>query len=510
MLSFLKFISIIGLCIIISACATIRPEPCVKNGKVYGVTKGLFRGKFWNYYDAALSYTDGACWQEAELAFEQAIHLNNTDEQWTMTYGLRFINYFPHRELGIVYLFQGKFKQAIQELERSIQQQHSGRGMFYLNTARKCQALSQKNDRLKPQIVIESPEKNNCTSDYAIVITGIARDDTLIERILVNDYPLKIDDYEKEIYFEKNIHIQPGNNDIIIKAIDVFGNESAITHHIFLDIQGPALSLDSVEKTRELIHIKGTIYDTSGIASVSIYNTNKAIYHQQPEGKQFIHLDDHIPFVNQPLILTAEDMAGNQTQIPLNISQTKSSDRHSISSKIDHQILLASNFMPMPLLTSNKTTHNKSLLIELEGIKDIQTVYFDDILLKLKVSGMNAIKSVFIDHNGNRISGTSSYSKKHTIGKQYCINLNVQLIEGENRFTIKVNDDQQQTEKTVIIHKKKLEIDDVNMTIAMIPVKDKPFKPDLETLLLESFNQTKRFNIVGLGLSILLTFIQVG
>jgi tetratricopeptide (TPR) repeat protein len=159
MLSFLKFISIIGLCIIISACATIRPEPCIKNGKVYGVTKGLFRGKFWNYYDAALSYTDGACWQEAEQAFKQAIQLKSTDEQWTMTYGLRFINYFPHRELGIVYLFQGKFKQAIQELERSIQQQQSGRGMFYLNSARKCQALTQNNDRLKPQIVIESPEK---------------------------------------------------------------------------------------------------------------------------------------------------------------------------------------------------------------------------------------------------------------------------------------------------------------------------------------------------------------
>jgi hypothetical protein len=131
------------------------------------------------------------------------------------------------------------------------------------------------------------------------------------------------------------------------------------------------------------------------------------------------------------------------------------------------------------------------LLIELEGIKDVQTVFLDNILLKLKVSGMNEIESVSIDHNDNQISGTSSYSKKHSIGKQYYINLNVQLIDGENRFTIKVNDDQQQAEKTVVIHKKKLEIDDVNMTIAMIPVKDKPFKPDLETFLLESFSQTK-------------------
>jgi len=119
-------------------------------------------------------------------------------------------------------------------------------------------------------------------------------------------------------------------------------------------------------------------------------------------------------------------------------------------------------------------------------------------LLKLKVSGNKAIKSVSIDHNGNRISGTSSYTKKHTIGKQYCINMNVQLIDGKNRFDIKVSDDSQQAEKTVIINKKKLDIDDVNMSIAMIPFKDKPIKPDIETLLLESFNQTRRFNITAM------------
>ena len=492
---------IIGLLIFITACTTIRPEPCIKNGKSYGITKGLFRGKFWNYYEVALSYTDGACWQKAEQTFKQAIHLKNTDELWTMTYGLRFINYFPHRELGIVYLFQGKFKQAIQELQKSIQQQQSGRSSFYLNVARKYQALQDNTDQLPPQISIQSPGKNHCTNDYVLFITGLARDDTLIEHILINNHPIKTESFASEISFEKRVHIKPGMNTITIKAIDIFGKDFSITQQVFLDIQGPALSIDSVNQNTDFTHIQGNIFDKSGIASVTIQTPTKTIFQKNPDGMKLFHLDCHIPLhgLHETLILQAEDIAGNQTQTPLYFSNSKTDDKQAINCFFENKLLLAANDILMPQIVFSKTNKNDHpFLIEIEGVKDAQAVFFDDIILKVKVSGTNTIKFVSIDHNENRISATSSYTKKHTIGKQFCINLNVQLIEGENRFDIKVGDGSQHDEKTVIIHKKMLEIDDVNMTIAMIPFQGKPFKPDLETLLRGSFNQTRRFNTVAM------------
>ena len=58
----------------VTGCAVERPAVVVKDGKTYGVTSGyIWRGRWWNYYEHGVSLSDGALWEPAMTAFQEAI-----------------------------------------------------------------------------------------------------------------------------------------------------------------------------------------------------------------------------------------------------------------------------------------------------------------------------------------------------------------------------------------------------------------------------------------------------
>ena len=80
----------------------------VKDGKQYGIVKsGTFRHRWWNYFERGLSYADGGFYPDAIADFKEAVRQREKDQRRARTYGMHFIDYFPHRELGIVYYFSG-------------------------------------------------------------------------------------------------------------------------------------------------------------------------------------------------------------------------------------------------------------------------------------------------------------------------------------------------------------------------------------------------------------------
>ena len=54
------------------------------------------------------------------------------------TYGMHFIDYFPHRELGIVYYEMRKMDAAKKELELSLVHFPTAKARFYLDRVRKA------------------------------------------------------------------------------------------------------------------------------------------------------------------------------------------------------------------------------------------------------------------------------------------------------------------------------------------------------------------------------------
>ncbi len=89
--------------------------------------------RFYNYYDEGLQYMEKSDWIRAIGEFKSAASLEFEDAKMKRTYGTRFIQYFPHREIGIAHYYLGEFADAKQELELSLAYAKSDRAQEFLD-----------------------------------------------------------------------------------------------------------------------------------------------------------------------------------------------------------------------------------------------------------------------------------------------------------------------------------------------------------------------------------------
>ena len=137
------------ICLVLSIVATSGcvkedvSEGCIKGGQQYGITKGLFQGRWYHYYERGLSFAEGDCWGKAERDLREALkQRDDGDRRRARTYGIHFVDYFPHRELGIVLFHQKRYADAIRELEASLNAAVTAKAEFYLDQSRKALILS--------------------------------------------------------------------------------------------------------------------------------------------------------------------------------------------------------------------------------------------------------------------------------------------------------------------------------------------------------------------------------
>lgn len=89
-------------------------------------------GKFYNYYEEGLAYMKKGDWDRAIEEFKAAASLEFKDRTNVRTYGMHFIEYFPHREMGICYFNLGDTENAAKQLEISRAFSSSKRAAEYL------------------------------------------------------------------------------------------------------------------------------------------------------------------------------------------------------------------------------------------------------------------------------------------------------------------------------------------------------------------------------------------
>jgi tetratricopeptide (TPR) repeat protein len=140
---FLKYIlpSFAGVFLLLSlfwilALETSANSKYIRDGKEYGVTEGNFRGKWWNYYERGTSFAEGDFWEEAEADLKKAIEKRSEDDRRARSYGLHFVEFFPHRELGVVYFNQNRIEEAERELQLSLSQTEPGQSSISIRRAR--------------------------------------------------------------------------------------------------------------------------------------------------------------------------------------------------------------------------------------------------------------------------------------------------------------------------------------------------------------------------------------
>ncbi len=143
-------------------------------------TQAFSGGKWYNYYNDGLKAMKNQQWARAIVNFKQAIKVKPNDTKRIKTYGMHFIEYFPHREIGVCLYNLGQPAEAKRQLAISLKQEYSTRAQEYLNklgtgvpapaptpTPPVKNRLDQLRDRVKPK-----PETPPATPQAPVKLVG--------------------------------------------------------------------------------------------------------------------------------------------------------------------------------------------------------------------------------------------------------------------------------------------------------------------------------------------------
>lgn len=299
---------IAGILFVQAGCKSLPDRmPKERDGKLYGVTEGPFRFRWWNYYERALSFADGEFWREAELDLLEALDQRSEDSRKARIYGRKFVEYYPHRELGVTLFRVGRLEEAVRELTLSLGTVKSARAEYYLDRARKALIERDKTDRAAPEIIVHTPKLPCLTNALSAVLRGEAVDDTFVREIRIDDKKLRVDVSEKSIPFRVEIPVESGKNEVSIRAVDLSGRISERKIILIADHMGPALSIEQTAGRVFDIYA----FDDSGVDEIVV---GEDIY--PVGGKKEIRMEKviRLPSDKHEIRIAARDIAGNVTE----------------------------------------------------------------------------------------------------------------------------------------------------------------------------------------------------
>lgn len=311
------------LALLVCNCA-VTTKPCIKNGKDYSKIKYKVIIDDWDScYLRGCSYMEGNCIDLAIEEFKKAIDDRPRDKRLARPYGLRFMGYFPHRELGIIYYRMGLIEKAIKELEGSLLDSPSSKGKYFLNKARRRWLQEKGVDASSPWLHVSFPSSSYyITNKLSLTIKGLAEDDQFVSALSVNDEPIFIELSAKSIPFTHTVSLKKGLNHITVSTSDLVGRSSEKILKIMVDRMGPLINLSHSPIERALgerkILIKGIIFDETGVNKFSL-NGKSVKIKRIGEMAEFIHWID-LPEGLPRLSFWAIDEAGNKTSGTIELS----------------------------------------------------------------------------------------------------------------------------------------------------------------------------------------------
>ncbi|MFC1523453.1 CsgG/HfaB family protein [Thermodesulfobacteriota bacterium] len=498
-------------CAIFGCVSNAGQEGKFKNGRMYGVTEGLFNHRWWNYHERGISWSQGEFWSEAEADLKAAIKQRGIDQRNARTYGMHFIDYFPHRELGILYYETGRYDLAQGELERSLADEESGRAKYYLNKVRKALVEAADTDKAPPTIELASVGEEKVINRFDLLVSGTVKDDSYAHKVSINEQPLFIELSAKKIPFSQKIKLKKGLNEIRIKTSDLLGKVSEKKMRVFADYQGPALNIRNLVDGQKIgerkITLNGALADASGITSLKI--NDKLLAYNKEKEIEFAHSMD-LQEGDNTIVLAATDLAGNTTTGELNLtyipqlaSNDQSSEEFPGSFFEDGRIRLAfagsgvlDTGQNLFLGATSAASKRSASRIKIKDLTESQTVYFDTIYIDGTATGMNDIQTLAINGEPALIIP----------GRTVFFNELFDLREGDNEFTFEVTDSSGTiSTKNITIHRSIPKVHQVNsrMSLAILPFQVKGEESMVSEILIDnlisSFMDQNRFHLVSRG-----------
>ena len=417
-LSFLLSVSIL------SGCAH-QPDRAAytRDGKTYGQVRGTFRHKWWNYYARGLSFADGQFFEEAVKDFNAAIRKRDKDQRMARTYGMHFVDYFPHRELGIVQYQTGNLEAAKEELSLSLSQYPTSKARFYLDRVRKG-LMEKKGGQVPPPfLTINFSEDDVWTRADRVLISGTARDENYISALTIKDVPLFIEGAQQQISFNKPLDLDQGRHTVEVEARNLMGRTTKRSVVIHVDRQGPLITVEDLivdpASPEKRLTIRGFIYDEVGVSEVIVNGRVVPIQ----KGLE-VPFAEKLPANSGTVEVVAVDSLGNRTSANVDVS---------ISSIRRKPLMLAytgANMRALLVAGLFGPKDKQPPRISIKGWADSETVYMDKVYIDGHAADEGTIESLTLNRK-------PIMRRK---GKRIFFNQVVHLKKGKNTIIIEAKD----------------------------------------------------------------------
>jgi len=396
----------------------------VKEGKAYGVVRGAFRHRWWNYYERGLSFTEGAFYPQAVSDFKEAARQRGKDQRMARTYGMHFIDYFPHRELGIVYFELDRLEKAKEELTLSLNQFPSAKARFYLDRVRKALLEGETREAVPPKLTLAVEGQEIWTRDDPVILGGTAEDDLFVAAVSIGGIPLFLEASRKTVSFKEKLRLDQGRHVIQVNARNLLGKTTTKQLIFHVDREGPLVTIEDVKWEGRVagksVEISGYIHDGAGISALTVNGEDVGV-----EGKTEVFFQKKLDPKADEIRITTRDRLGNQTSaaVPARpASANRPPVRLACNDPVVAQTVLAGLFGD-----KDKTPP----IISLKGWTDKQKVFLDKIYIEGQIRDESKIE-------GLTINQISTLRRK---GKSIFFTHLARLEEGENRITISARDE---------------------------------------------------------------------
>lgn len=422
----------------ITSCTPQKSDKVyTKDGKEYGKIKGAgFRHRWWNYYERGISFADGEFYAEAISDFQEALRQRDKDQRRARTYGMHFVDYFPHRELGIVFFRKADYLNAREQLELSLSQYPSAKARFYLDNVRRILIEQQQKEIPPPRLDLDIKTHELLTRDDPVVLSGTAEDDNYIKGLKINETPLFLDESRRRIEFKKDLLLPQGRHVVEIEAENLVGKISRRQLAIIVDREGPVISLMQIRieggLAQKQAFIQGTIYDHAGVSELQINGRGIPL-----ETGVEVSFMATLPVTKGELEFTAKDRLGNMTTAQVSL------DAFSIHQSDPVLLAWSGSGNGISQLLAAKDARGPD--IALKGWTAKQTVFLEKIYLEGQVSDQSKIVSLSINQK----------SILRREGNLILFSQFVELSAGDNKVQIRAQDERgNAAEKTIIINRR--------------------------------------------------------
>lgn len=426
------FLLAISLLLFSGGCA-VSQQVCVADGLSYCQVRGNFTGRWYDYYERALSCMEGGCYQAALADLQEAISRRGEDQRRARTMGMHFIDYFPHREKGLIHYLTGDYEAARAELEQSLAQHPSEKARFYLDKIRVLEFRQAGRRPGIPRLTLNLPTPDPSeliwTRDDPVLIAGKAVDEKrFVSDVLINDQPVFMESSGPEIAFSKALRLPEGVHEIQVKAINLMGGEIQQALRLRVDRSGPMIAIKRFVPGKT---ISGSLLDPAGVAGLQINGQAISIN----KDNQIIFNSD---LVSDLAMIVAKDRLGNETRSYLTYDATadKTMSKWMAWAGISPRTAGLLAFSPIARLQTSP------LQIRIQGVTNPLTVFSETFQLPVEVHTESELRHLSVNgkatpfHQGRIISFNSF----------------LRLVPGENRVTVMAADAEgRHVEKTVRI-----------------------------------------------------------